>query len=187
MQSLLATAHYTYDGILDFDKIVLLVRVFLGVTLAIHGYWKFFKGGKIAGTAGWFDSMGMKPNGTIHAYLAASTELGCGALMVVGLLTPFAAAGYVSLMIVAAWTVHRANGYRSGVDGWEYNSVLAVFAIYLASTGPGKYSLDWLLGVNVSFNGGAAFLISSIVGVLGGVGLLVTCYRPPAPASSGDA
>ena len=55
---------------------VLLPRVVVGITFAAHGYNKFFGGGKIAGTARWFDSMGMKPNGTVHAYLAASTEIG---------------------------------------------------------------------------------------------------------------
>lgn len=128
------------------DAITLVVRLFLGFTLAFHGYWKFFQGGKIAGTAAWFDSMGMKPNGKIHALLAASTELGCGILVAVGFLTPLAAAGYVSLMIVAAWTVHRYNGYRSGIDGWEYNSVLAVFAAFLAAVGPGRHSLDHAFG-----------------------------------------
>ena len=169
------------------DNIMLLVRIFLGFTLAFHGYWKFFKGGKIAGTAGWFDSMGMKPNGKVHAYLAASTELGCGVLMAVGFLTPLAAAGYVSLMIVAAWTVHRANGYRSGIDGWEYNSVLAVFALYIAGMGPGQNSLDWVIGLDASFNPVTAFMVALAVGMAGGVGLLVACYRPPAPAASDDA
>jgi putative oxidoreductase len=164
------------------DDITLLIRIFLGFTLAFHGYWKFFKGGKIAGTAGWFDSMGMKPNGKVHALLAASTELGCGVLMALGFLTPLAAAGYVSLMIVAAWTVHRANGYRSGVDGWEYNSVLAVFAAYVAATGPGSRSLDHLLELDVAFQPYAAFAIAVGVGVVGAVGLLAACYRPPAGA-----
>ncbi len=111
MNTVLAAANTPSDWWESISAVTLLVRVFLGVTLFIHGYWKFFKGGKIAGTAGWFDSMGMKPNGTIHAYLAASTEIGCGVLMALGLLTPFAAAGYVSLMVVAAWT-GRGTGLR---------------------------------------------------------------------------
>ncbi|MGB3054845.1 MAG: DoxX family protein [Acidimicrobiales bacterium] len=165
------------------DNIMLLVRIFLGFTLAFHGYWKFFKGGKIAGTAGWFDSMGMKPNGKVHAYLAASTELGCGVLMAVGFLTPLAAAGYVSLMIVAAWTVHRANGYRSGIDGWEYNSVLAVFAAYVAATSPGRHSIDHAMELSFAFKPYTAFGIAIGVGVAGAVGLLAACYRPPAKAA----
>ena len=88
---------------------LLLIRVVLGLTLAAHGYYKFFKGGKIAGTARWFDSIGMKPNGKIHALMAASTEIIAGLLFAVGFLTPFAAAGFVGLMLVAAWTVDRKS------------------------------------------------------------------------------
>src|SRR4051794_9075882 len=85
-------------------SIVLLgMRVVLGLTMAAHGYNKFFGGGRIPGTARWFDSMGMRPNGTIHAVMAATTELGCGLLLAFGFLTPLAAAGIVALMIVAAW------------------------------------------------------------------------------------
>jgi len=42
--------------------------------MAAHGYAKVFKGGKLDGTAGWFDSIGMKP-GAVHARLAAGTEI----------------------------------------------------------------------------------------------------------------
>ncbi|MEZ5166082.1 MAG: DoxX family protein [Acidimicrobiales bacterium] len=45
---------------------LLVLRVATGVTLAAHGYGKFFRGGRIAGTARWFDSMGMRP-GKVHA------------------------------------------------------------------------------------------------------------------------
>lgn len=182
MIALIATADYHADYLDQLSAITVAVRVFLGVTLMIHGYWKFFKGGRIEGTARWFDSMGMRPSGKVHAILAASTELGCGALMVMGFLTPLAAAGYVSLMIVAAWTVHRANGYRSGVDGWEYNSVLATFAAFVAAVGPGKLSVDAGVGLQFSFQPYLAFAIAVGVGVAGGVGLLAACYRPPAPA-----
>ena len=128
----------------------------------------------------WFDSMGMKPNGKVHAILAASTELVCGILMALGFLTPLAAAGYVSLMIVAGWTVHRANGYRSGIDGWEYNSVLATFAVYVAATSPGAHSIDHALELDFAFKPYTAFAIAVVVGVAGAVGLLAACYRPPA-------
>ena len=45
---------------------ILLLRVVLGLTMAAHGYNKFFGGGRIPGTAAWFDSIGMKP-GMLHA------------------------------------------------------------------------------------------------------------------------
>ena len=163
------------------DEGVLLIRVVVGLTLAAHGYWKVFKGGRIKGTAGWFDSMGMKPNGTIHAWTAALTEMGAGLLFAVGLLTPLAAAGFVGLMVVAAWTTHRPNGFFIVKNGWEYNLVLAVVPVGIALIGAGEYSLDHAL--DLSFDPWVAFALSAVLGLVAGVGLLLACYRPPAPAA----
>ena len=55
---------------MEIDLALTILRVSLGLTLAAHGYNKFFKGGKIEGTGRWFDSMGMRP-GKVHAYFAA--------------------------------------------------------------------------------------------------------------------
>jgi putative oxidoreductase len=84
MTTLIAEASLPADWYDGASQVLFLFRVIIGVTLAAHGYNKFFGGGKIAGTARWFDSMGMKPNGTVHAYLAASTEIGSGVLMALG-------------------------------------------------------------------------------------------------------
>lgn len=168
-----------YDGA---SAGLLLLRVVVGVTMAAHGYNKFFGGGGIEGTAGWFDSMGMKPNGRIHALMAASTEMGAGILFAVGLVTPLAAAGFVGLMVVAAWTVHKANGFFIVKSGWEYNLILAVVPVGIAMAGPGKYSLDWALGLDFVYEPWLAFVLSAVLGVAAGAGLLAACYRPP----SGD-
>ena len=157
---------------------LLLIRVVVGVTLAAHGYNKFFGGGRIPGTARWFDSMGMKPNGKVHAVMAASTEMGAGIGFALGLLTPLTAAGFVGLMVVAAWTVHRPNGFFIVKEGWEYNMVLAVVAVGTATIGAGRYSLDWALGLDFTFKPMVAFLISAGLGLAGGIGLLVTCWKP---------
>jgi putative oxidoreductase len=163
---------------------LLLVRVAVGVSLAAHGYNKFFGGGRIAGTAGWFDSMGMKPNGRIHALMAATTELGAGLLFAVGFFTPLAAAGFVGLMVVAAWTVHKDNGFFIVKNGWEYNLILAVVPVGIAMNGAGKYSLDWAFGMDWTYRPWLAFGLSAVLGVVAGVGLLAACYRPPASNES---
>src|SRR3569833_2636994 len=123
---------------------LLILRVVLGLTMAAHGYNKFFGGGWILGIVGWFESIGMKP-GTFHARVAASTEMAAGIGLALGLLTPVPAAGFVALMLVAAWTVHRHNGFFIVKEGWEYNLVLAVSAVAVATIGAGKISLDHLL------------------------------------------
>ena len=57
-----------------YDVGLLILRVVLGLTMAADGYNKFFGGGRIPGTAGGFESIGMKP-GTFHARVAATTEI----------------------------------------------------------------------------------------------------------------
>jgi len=169
------------------DVGLLILRVVLGLTMTAHGYNKFFGGGRIPGTARWFDSIGMKP-GLLHARVAASTEMAAGIGLAVGLLTPVPAAGFVALMLVAAWTVHRANGFFIVKEGWEYNLILATSAVAVATTGAGKLSLDYAL-----FNGADSYdllhgwwglIIALGLGLAGGIGQLALFYRPPAKVNA---
>ena len=162
---------------------LLLLRVVLGLTMAAHGYNKFFGGGRIKGTAGWFESIGMKP-GTFHARVAATTVMAAGMGLAVGLFTPVAAAGFVALMLVAAWTVHRHNGFFIVKEGWEYNLVLAVAAVAIAGIGAGHYSLDYALfrdtGIYPLLHGWCGLAIALGLGLAGGIGQLLIFFRPPA-------
>jgi putative oxidoreductase len=162
-----------------YDVGLLILRLVLGLTLAAHGFNKFFGGGRIPGTARWFESIGMKP-GKFHAAVAATTEVSAGLGLAAGLLTPIPAAGFVSLMLVAAWTVHRPNGFFIVKEGWEYNLVLAVSAVAVATLGAGRLSLDWLIFGKNWFDGWPGLLISVVLGLAGAVGQLVIFYRPPA-------
>jgi putative oxidoreductase len=170
-------------GVAATDTTLLVLRVVLGLTMAAHGYNKFFGKGGLAGTAGWFDSIGMKP-GMFHARVAASTEMAAGLGLAVGLLTPVPAAGFVALMFTAAWTVHRKNGFFIVKDGWEYNLVLAVVAVAIAGFGAGRYSLDYLLfGTSTVcdyLRGWWGLLIAAVLGLAGGIGQVLIFFRPPA-------
>jgi putative oxidoreductase len=164
-----------------FDAGLLVLRLVLGLTLAAHGLNKFFGGGRIPGTARWFESIGMKP-GKFHATVAASTEVSAGLGLAAGLLTPIPAAGFVSLMLVAAWTVHRSNGFFIVKEGWEYNLVLAGAAVAVATLGAGKYSLDRLIfGPHWPdwLYGWGGLLVSVLLGLAGALGQLLIFYRPP--------
>lgn len=165
-----------------YDFAIFALRVVLGLTMAAHGYNKFFGGGRIPGTAGWFDSIGMKP-GMFHARVAASTEVASGLGLAIGFLTPIPAAGFVALMLVAAWTVHRKNGFFIVKEGWEYNLILAVTAVAVAGTGAGKLSLDYALFRSTALwdylHGWGGLLVAVILGVAGGVGQLAIFFRPP--------
>jgi putative oxidoreductase len=162
-----------------YDVGLLILRLVLGLTLAAHGLNKFFGGGRIPGTARWFESIGMKP-GKFHATVAASTETAAGLGLAAGLLTPIPAAGFVSLMIVAAWTVHRSNGFFIVKEGWEYNLVLATAAVVIATVGAGKFSLDHLILKDAEWlHGWPGLAISLGLGLAGAVGQLLIFYRPP--------
>src|SRR5690606_10194686 len=88
---------------------LLVLRLVVGPVFAFHGYAKIFRGGRLDGTAGWFNSMGMRP-GHVHARLAAGGELATGICLTLGLLTTFAGLGLVGLMTVTFWTVHKGRG-----------------------------------------------------------------------------
>ena len=163
---------------------LLIIRVVVGVTLATHGLNKIFGGGKIAGTAGWFASMGMKMP-KANAWIAALTEIGSGALLALGLLTPLAAAGMVAIMVVALITTHIKNGwfiFNPG-GGIEYVVVLAAVGIGLACTGPGEWSIDH--AAKIHWSGVPTGLIIVLAAGIGGALLqLATFWRPKSVASA---
>ncbi|MGZ7019375.1 MAG: DoxX family protein, partial [Acidimicrobiia bacterium] len=122
---------------------LLILRVMVGIVMIAHGYNHIFRGGKIAGTGRWFESLGMKP-GVLHAWLASLTELGAGTMLVFGLLTPLAAAGVVGVMLVALITNHIKNGFfifRPG-EGYEYVLTLCMVGLAIGALGAGQWSID---------------------------------------------
>jgi putative oxidoreductase len=164
----------------------LLLRVALGVTMIAHGYNHIWGGGKIAGTAGWFESMGLRP-GQLHAWLASLTELGAGAMLILGLLNPLAAAGVVGVMTVALITNHFKNGFfifRPG-EGYEYVANLTVAGLALGALGPGAWSADKYLDVHLI--GVTGFAITAIAGIGGALLLLAIFWRPKPKAAPADA
>ncbi len=158
---------------------ILILRLGIGIALAAHGYNKFFGGGRIPGTARWFESIGMRAGtGRTCAVMAASTELGSGILVALGLLTPFAAAGMIAVMCVAGRTVHLKNGFFSAKNGFELNFVFALAALAVATVGAGQYSLDHALGIAYSLNGFVGLVVALVVGVGGALLQLGVFYRP---------
>src|SRR5436190_4815125 len=156
---------------------LLVLRVALGVVFLAHGINHVFRGGKIPGTARWFESLGMKP-GVVHAWLASLTEIGSGALLLVGFLTPLAGAGIVGTMLVAWITNHLKNGFfifRPG-EGYEYVMTLTLVAIGLAGVGPGRWSLDHAFGW-FDPPGWLGLGIALVAGIGGAAGLLITFWR----------
>ncbi|HEY5855256.1 MAG TPA: DoxX family protein [Aldersonia sp.] len=156
------------------DLALLLIRTVLGVTMIAHGYNHWRGGGRIDGTAGWFAGLGLR-RPRLQAWLSVATEIGAGALLIVGLFTPFACAAVVSVMLVAGLLAHRRNGFFVFREGYEYVLVLAVVAVALALLGPGDVSVDAAAGVEVA--GTAGGVVALGLGVGSAVGLLATSWQ----------
>jgi putative oxidoreductase len=164
---------------------LLIFRVAIGVVFLAHGYNHIFRGGKIKGTAGWFESLGMRP-GIVHAWVASLTELGAGALLILGFAMPLAGAGVVGTMLVAFVTNHKKNGFfifRPG-EGYEYVMTLIACGFALATIGPGEWGLDHKvfngdhLRIFNDLTGATGLVVAFFAGAGGAALLLATCWRP---------
>jgi putative oxidoreductase len=164
---------------------LLILRATAGVVMLAHGINHIFGGGKIAGTGRWFASLGMKP-GPLHAWIASLTEVGAGVMLIVGLLTPLAAAAIVGVMAVAWIINHRGNGFfifRPG-EGWEYVMTLTMVGLAIGALGAGEWSLDEALDLREDLLGVPGLAIAALVGGGGAALLLAVFWRPPAKAES---
>lgn len=149
---------------------LLALRLVVGLGFAAHGAQKLFGafgGYGLEGTAGFFEQIGLRP-GRVHAATAGTIELFGGLLIAVGLVTPFAAAALIAVMVAATITVHLQHGFFAANNGYELNLVLAAAAFALAGIGAGEWSIDHTLGLNLD---GTAWALAALgVGALGGLG-----------------
>ena len=130
-----------------FDLTLLLIRIVLA-----YGFYStaVMKLNNITGVAEWFGSLGI-PMPTLNAYLAASTESVGVVLLSLGLATRLISIPLIIVMIVAIVTVHWANGFEAGNNGYEIPLYYLLMLLTLLIKGAGKISLDrifkkWLMG-----------------------------------------
>jgi putative oxidoreductase len=163
---------------------LLLVRVVIGLIMAAHGAQKllgWFGGYGLRGTGEFFVQLGFQP-GPAFAAAASLSEIISGILVVFGFLGPIGPALMVSVMIVAAMTVHWEHGLFAANNGIELPLLYGIAAFGLALTGFGQYSLDNLLGI-------AGHLpitdtwIALTAGVVGGFANLALRRRPAVTAA----
>jgi putative oxidoreductase len=128
------------------------IRLALGLLLFAHGAQKlfgWFGGHGLDGTGGFFEQIGHRP-GRAMAALAGTCEAGGGALLILGFLTPLAAAIVIGVMLTAALSVHLPHGLWASNGGYELPLAYGVVAAGLAFTGAGTFSVDHAIGWNLS-------------------------------------
>lgn len=166
------------------DTGLLIVRLVVGLAMAAHGAQKlfgWFGGYGLKGTGGFMESLGFHP-GTVFAFAAASTEVTSGLLVALGLLGPIGPALMISVMIVAAGTVHWAQGFFVTSNGMEVPVLYGAVAAALAFTGFGNASLDAAFGLQHLWTTPIVGIILAL-GIVGGFANL-SLRKVPAPAAS---
>jgi putative oxidoreductase len=153
------------------DAAMAFIRVSMGASIAYH--W-INKAKSIAGTTSWFSSIGMKW-AKQQAVIAATTEVLAGVGLIVGFATALMCAAIIALMTVAIVTVHARVGYFIFLPngGWEYCASIIAVATSISMIGPGTFSIDNWLNMNLSLD-----LFALPIGVSGALCHLALCWRP---------
>lgn len=133
-------------GTLDLGLLVL--RLAVGGILIVHGLQKLvglWGGPGLDGYEELLREAGYQQPG-ILAIVGAAGELAAGAFLVLGLLTPLAAAAIVAIMINAVLFKHELEPgvqfFASEQSGFEFEVLLAAAAVSLTLTGPGRIAVD---------------------------------------------
>jgi putative oxidoreductase len=173
------------SSILHADSVstgLLIGRLVFGLLMAAHGAQKLF---------GWFGGYGLRNTGefmvqlgygagVVFAAAAGLSEIASGVLVALGFLGPVGPALMISVMLVAAITVHWGNLFAMK-NGIELPLLYAVGAFVFAFAGYGAYSIDAILGFANPWPPTLTWLVLAI-GVIGG--LVNAAIRRKVPASA---
>jgi len=174
----------TYADLSTVSFGLLVLRVVIGLIMAAHGAQQllgWFGGYGLRGTGEFFVQLGFQP-GPAFAAAASISEIISGLLVAFGFLGPVGPALMISVMIVAAMTVHWEHGLFAANNGIELPLLYGVSALGLALTGFGQFSLDNWLGI-------AGHLpivdtwIALTAGIVGGFANLALRRRPATTAA----
>jgi putative oxidoreductase len=151
-----------------------VLHIVVGLLFMGHGAQKLFGifgGHGLEGTAGFFESLGLRP-GRFHATAAGFNEFVGGALLALGLVVPLAAALLIATMVAASLTAHRGKGIWNQNQGFELPLVYAIIAFALSTIGAGSVSLDSAIGLDVHGLGWGLAAVAA--GLLGGLGAIAS-------------
>lgn len=141
------------------DEGLLLLRCILAAILFMHACQKalgWFQGKGPAVMAEVFEGLGLRP-GRPMVLMASTTEILAAFSLGLGLLVPLGALAAAGTMLVAGLTMHLGAGtFWNAAGGGEYPYLLALAAVVLAMTGPGRYALDSWVGSVLPWYAGSA-------------------------------
>ena len=153
---------------------LLILRVVVGLILAGHGAQKLFGWWGGQGMDGWTQTVAklrIRP-AQPWAWVAALAEFGGGILLALGFLSPLGNLAIAGSMLVAIATVHLSRGFWVTKGGYEFNLALIAAVAALALTGPGAYSLDAALRIQLPEP--LTLLVGTILLIVGVAVTLVT-------------
>jgi putative oxidoreductase len=150
------------------DTGLLVLRVLVGLYFAGHGAQKLF---------GWFGGAGLNGTplpGRVHR-LSSRTPVGRrvgsfgvrgGLLLVLGLLHPLGSVAIAASMVTAIVAIHWSKGPWNENGGFELPLVYIGALTADALVGPGRYSLDGVLGIAVPTWITSCALVAAVLGIL---------------------
>ena len=133
------------------DLGLLIIRLTTGGLLTGHGSQKlfgWFGGHGLQGTSNWLESIGLRP-GCQFALMVGIAEFTGGLLKALGLFWPIGPILTFGPMAVATGTVHAGKPIWVAEGGAELPVTNMSTGLGLMLTGPGRFSLDRLLGIRV--------------------------------------
>ncbi|MGC1419629.1 MAG: DoxX family protein [Acidimicrobiales bacterium] len=133
------------------DVALLTVRIALAWIFTYYGAGKLFgafNGPGIHRTALYFSNSAHLHPGGFFAVLGGVIEFGGAVAMALGLGSRLAGAALFGDQVMAMITVTWTNGINSETltPGYEFNMALAVLALVIVFLGPGRLSVDALIG-----------------------------------------
>jgi putative oxidoreductase len=143
---------------------LLILRATVGGLLAGHGAQKLFGafgGGGVEGTAGWLESMNLRP-GRDWALAAGLSEFVGGALTILGALNPLGPILAIGSMLMATLKVHLGKPIWVTAGGAELPVTNLAALLALSIAGPGRFSVDGLFGIRIPRWVAAGALLATI-------------------------
>jgi putative oxidoreductase len=118
-----------------------ILRLALGITMAVHGYQKVIPHGALHHFAAYVGTLGIP---SWLGWISAYTEFLGGTCVFVGLLTRIASGFIVINMLVALFSV----GIHQGFGMWSSILALVAIAVMLVLYGSGTLSIDKAMKVS---------------------------------------